>query len=234
MARTRSGADLIDDAMKRADVEGDDDRHPRDEVLRYINQGRAERYDIMVAALGKSYFRAPTPWTFTTARNTTLYTAGFPPTFYRLISVRISCADGRGSSSLEQTQPLEEPMLLEPGSCGWPTHYDLRPVGIEIYPRHTPGLVVTVEWIPCITNVIDDAGSPSDGVNGWEEYEVCFAARCIALKDEEYQTAQTMADEMMRLGARIKGMAAGRDSFRPRRVQDVRGARMFGRMRSGR
>ena len=31
MARNRSGADLIDDAMKRADVEGETDRHPRAE-----------------------------------------------------------------------------------------------------------------------------------------------------------------------------------------------------------
>ena len=232
MARARSGADLIDDALLRADVQEATDRHPRSEVLRYVNQGRTELYDILVDAYGRSYFRSPTPWEFTTTADTTLYTADFPPTFYRLIGVRVADCCGEGAEPLIPVQPLEEPWMLDTNPNGWPTHYDLRPNGISIYPEHQANLEIAVEWIPACPDLADDASTTNaDGVNGWEEYVVEFAAMCIHRKDGDAGEVRDCVDNMGRLRERIKRMAKNRDAYRPRRVQDVRGPRMGVRFR---
>ncbi len=228
MARARSGADLIDDALLRADVQEATDRHPRSEVLRYVNQGRADLYDILVDAFGRSYFRSSSPWEITTEEDTTLYTDNFPPTFYRLIGVRVGDCCGHGSIPLVPVQPMEEPWFLDPSSSGVPSHYDLRPSGISLYPEHAADHLVVVEWIPCVTDLEDTTDEPaaSDGVNGWEEYVVEYAAMCIHRKDEEREGVRDCEREMSRLRERIKRMAKNRDAYRPRRVQDVRGPRM--------
>lgn len=231
MARIVSGQTLINEAYKRADNEDDQsppdpERHPRTDVLRYVNQGYAELYDLLVEARGRTYYRSATPWTVTTEADTTLYTDDYPEDFYRVISVRVS--DGATGQALHPFTPLEEPDLLSGGASHYPTHYELRPNGLAILPEHSAGLTVTVEYIPAIVDVTDDDDSTVDGINGWEEYIVCFAARCMATKDEEWQLAGALDADMARLKERIKKLAPHRDAFRPRRIQDVRGARMMG------
>ena len=54
--RTRQFSELQADAYKLADLEGFTDRYPASEVGRYINQGNAECWDLLVAARGFAYF----------------------------------------------------------------------------------------------------------------------------------------------------------------------------------
>lgn len=231
MARNVSGQTLINEAYKRADNEDDQsppdpDRHPRTDALRYVNQGCAELYDLLIEARGRTYYRYATPWSIPTTADTTLYTSSYPSTFYRLISVRVS--DGTVSEPLHPFTPLEEPSLrLDGAAAHFPTHYELRPNGIAILPEHSADLTVTVEYIPVFTDLTDASNSYFDGINGWEEYVVCFAARCMAVKDEEWQLVNALDADMARLKERIKKLAPHRDAFRPRRMQDVRGARSW-------
>ncbi len=220
MARSRELQDLRDDARKRADVESAEDRFPDDEVDRYVNQGCAELYDLLIEARGRTYYRAETPWEFDTATGTTRYTDDFPEDFYRLIGVRVS--DGSSTRPLAGLQPQEEAYLRTPSVGGfWPTHYELQADALLVLPSPQAGLTVTMDYIPACPLLSDDV-STFDGINGWEEYAVCFAARCIALKDEEYELAQVLAGEMQRLSGRIAKLAPHRDAFRAERVQDVR------------
>jgi hypothetical protein len=229
MPRNRSGASLIDDALIRADVQEATDRHPRSEVLRYVNQGRTELYDILAEAYGRSYFRSSSPFVITTETDTLVYSTDFPPTFYQLISVRVSDSNGSYSQPLDPLQPQEEPWLQSTSANGWPTHYELRPAALGIYPRHNADLTITMEWIPACTDLADSTSTTNaDGFNGWEEYVVEFAARRIFQKDDEGQQAAECVQEMARLKDRITKMAKTRDRFRPRRVQDVRGPRLGG------
>jgi len=234
MARKRSGADLIDDVYKRADAEGYIDRFPRPDVLRWVNEGKAALRDLIIDARGKPFFRSSTPWVFTTTAGTILYTTNFPPSFYQLVSVRVDCR-GKNVVGLEHAQSLEIPELVDACNCVcFPTHYDLRPNGIEIYPRHDAGLTVTVEWIPASDDLADSTSSYVDGVDGWEDFTVAYAAQKIAQKDDDTAVEASCEREMQKLAQRITRLAPKRDAYRPRRVQDVRGARMFGRMRGGR
>jgi len=220
MSRGRALSDLRDDAYKRADCEGATDRHPPADVTRYLNQGGAELYDIIVEARGRSFFRKSPPLSLTTLADTSFYAFTGATDFYRLISVRRA---GPGGESLVAMQPQDDAWLREPGNTmPWPTHYELRPGGIELLPLHRAGVTVVVEYVPVYTDLVAD-GDKFDGVNGWEEYQVCFAAKCMATKDEEWPLVGELKAEMARLRDRIAKLAPTRDAFRAERVKDVRG-----------
>ena len=230
MANNVSGQALINEAYKRADTEGATDRHPRTDVLRYVNMGCRELYDLLIEANGRGYYRYATPWSITTTASTTLYTGSFPATFYQLVSVRVS--DGTIQEPLIPFTPTEEPGLRTEGVAAYfPTHYELRPNGIVLLPEHAAGKTVTVEYIPVFTDLTDASNNYLDGINGWEEYVTNFAARCMAVKDEEWQLVGAIDADMKRLSERITKIAPKRDRYKPRRVSDVRGARMHGARR---
>lgn len=225
MAANVSGQTLINESQKRADVEGATDRHPRADILIYVNNGARELYDLLIEARGASYYRSSSPWSFTTTADTTSYTGSFPAAFYRLISIRVS--DGTVSEGLLPFSPSEEPGLRATDVAAYfPTHYELRPSGVALLPEHAAGKTVTVEYVPAMTDLTDASNSYFDSINGWTEYVVAYAARLIAIKDEEFELARVLEGEMGRLKERIKKLAPNRDAYRARRIQDVRGARM--------
>ncbi len=150
MPRTRTMAELVDDSYLRADLVGATDRHPRVSVLRYANQGCAELYDLLVEARGRAYYRA-TPSTIVTTAATSRY--ALPPSFYRLISIRVG---GAGGYTLEPFSPQDEPILREPGqSAAKPTHYEIQPGYVELLPLHSAGVSVVVDYVPVFTDLLD-------------------------------------------------------------------------------
>lgn len=220
--KTRRFDDLRADAYKRSDNEGATDRHPAADVGRYINQGRAERYDLMVDARGRQYFRKNPPQLITTLSTTTRYALNAD--FYRLISVRRKCD---APDLLEPFRAEVEPDLRYVSGMPWPTHYELQNGYIELLPAHQAGVCIVVDYVPVITDLTAD-GDLNDCGNGWDEYEVCFAARCMAVKDEEWDLVRALDADMARMKERISKLAPNVDSFRIERVKDVRGGR-FGR-----
>ncbi len=216
MARVRTLADLRDDARKRADVEALDDRHPDADVTRYVNQGGAALRDLLIEARGRTYFRKVTPQTITTT-SATRYALN--EDFLRLISVRLS---DPGGYMLEPFSPQDEAELREPNITGtYPTHYELQPAYIELLPATQGGKTVIVEYIPTFTDLSAD-DDELEGYDGWEEFVVCFAARCIATKDAEWELVRELKDEMGTVAERIAKLAPSRDAFRAERVKDVR------------
>lgn len=223
MARTRQLSDLQNDVYKRSDTEGETDRHPTSDVTRYINQGGAALRDLMIEVRGRQYFRQNPPQTIATAASTSRYALNGD--FYRLISVRIA---GPGGMRLVPFIPEDEPMLREPSfTVAKPTHYEIQPGFIEMLPLHGAGWNVIVDYIPVYTDLVSGTDT-LDGIDGWEEYVVDFAAHCIATKDEEWELAGALERDMAKLEARIKLLTPGRDSFRAERVKDVRGDILFG------
>jgi hypothetical protein len=221
VARTRTGEQLIDDSYLRADLVGATDRHPRTTVLRYVNQGCTELYDLLVEARGRAYFRA-TPSTITTTSGTTRY--ALPAAFLRLISLRVS---GRGGFCLDPFTPQDEPALREPGiTVDKPTHYEVQPGYVELLPLHRASLSIVCDYVPVFTDLADTSGSTFDGINGWEQYPVEFAAREMFLKDGEKGEANDCTQKMEALAIRVGKLAPKRDAFRAERVKNVRGRRV--------
>lgn len=228
MGRKRALSDLRDDTYKRADCEGATDRHPLEDVNRYINQGRAAFRDRMIVARGRSYFRAETPQTITTVDGQTKY--DLEEDFYQLISVRLDETDW--SDLLQPFTAQDEPFLRYIGpKAEWPTHYELQATTIELLPIHRAGVSVVVEYIQVLEDLVDDADE-ADGINGWEDYIVDYAAMQMAVKDDEQKLISNLERSLARLEARIASLAPKRDRFRAERVKDVRNERLyFGRFR---
>lgn len=231
-ARTRSGADLIEDAYRRSDNEGATDRHPRVDVLRYVNQGAAELWDLLIEARGPEYYRAAADEIPTTA-STTSYT--LETDFYLLISVYLKPSSQAGGQPLIPFTSQEEPMLRDTTLAvdGLPSHYQLRRTGagvntLAVLPVHAAGQTIVVDYVPVFTDLTDGASSYFYGVNGWEEYIVDYAARKMATKDEEWALVKAMEDDLAMIRQRILKLAPKRDMHRARRVKDVRGPRMRG------
>lgn len=222
MARSRRLDDLRTDAYKRSDNEGATDRHPPADVTRYINQGRAERYDLMVEARGRQYFRKNPAQKITTLSTATRYALN--PDFYRLISVRRACD---APALLYPFRAEDEPDLRMVSGFPWPEYYELQNGFIELLPAHAAGVCIVVDYVPVITDLVADADQ-TDGINGWEEYEIDFAARCMASKDEEWELVRSIDADMARMKDRIAKLAPTQDTFRAERVKDVRGTGMFG------
>ena len=217
MARTRSGEDLINDAYLRADLANATDRHPRDQVLRYVNQGGAELYDLLVEARGRAYYRA-TPFPITTTAATTRY--ALPTGFYQLISLRVA---GVAGFTLDPFDPQDEPGLRDPsGTVGKPSNYELQPGFVELLPLHSAGTTVVCDYIPVFPDLLDTSSSVFDGINGWEQYIEYFAAREMLFKDGEKDDAATQDQALAALARRISKLAPQRDRFRAERVKNVR------------
>lgn len=221
MARGRRLDDLRADAYKESDNEGATERFPPAEVTRYINQGRAERYDLMIEARGRSYFRKATPYSITTTASTSRY--ALPPDFLHLLSVRVSGVDG---FNLEPFAPEDEPVLrASTSTTTYPTHYELQPAYIELLPLHQAGKTIVVEYVPTITDLANDADE-DNGYNGWEDYPVAYAAMRMTSKDDEPELYARLERRLAGLQERIRRLAPKRDRFKAERVKDVRKDRL--------
>jgi hypothetical protein len=234
MARTRTLAQLSAEAYERADEESATDRFPTAALTRYVNQGIAELYDILVEARGRAYYRAAAPWTITTLASTSFYafaayvvgaTTYDAGTFYKLISIRRSTQNG---PMLEPFQPGDEADLRSTsGASTYPTHYEVRPGGIELLPLHAAGTSIVVDYIPHAVEL--GTVTTFDGINGWEDYVVAFAARCIGTKNADWELVRALDADMARIKERVAKLAPTRDAFRAERANDVRGTMMWRR-----
>lgn len=225
MARARRFDALRDDAYKRADREGATDRFPSAEVGRYVNQGGAMVWDWLIGALGPEALRADPPTTITTSGSTTSYP--LDATFRSLISVRL---DGIYGMPLVPFTGQEEPTLRLPTSLGGlPTHYQVqRHVDgsnhLIVLPAHQPNLSIVVDYVPAYVDMVADADT-FDGINGWEDGAVIWAARCMARKDADFDLVRALETELAEIKLRVQSLAPKRDMHRARRVKDVRGGR---------
>ena len=223
MARTRTLSQMREESYRRADCEGAYDRHDRADVDRDLNQGSAEMWDALIEARGAEYLQ--TSATLTTTADTSSYAlTSAAPTFYILIGVRV---DETGGYPLTKFAPHEEAALRDPNAGGgWPTHYQLRRTGagvssLVILPEHEAGLTIAVDYVPAFTDMVDDTDT-FDGLNGWEDYPIDFAARKMAMRDEDWDLADRLEKDMARTKARIMRVSPKRDLHQARRSRDVR------------
>jgi hypothetical protein len=150
-----------------------------------------------------------------------------PSTFFRLVNV---WRDGGGI--LDTFDALQEPMLRDTTARILPEPlYQVRGSNIMLLPVPTSVMTIRLNYIPSL----DDLSSGStafDGINGWEDYAVTFAARKILLKDgNDPQKLAMLTSDLQREVERIVRLAPRRDAFRPERVKDIKAARLHARAR---
>lgn len=216
MARARPLSEMVAEAYRLADAEGDEPRHPRVDVQRWVNKGLNELYDLLVKARGRDWFRSSA--TITLVPGTVDY--ALPADFLLLLTLR-----NDGGGGLEPYNPAQDAELRDTGvqSSGSPLYYQLRAGFVTLLP--TPGTgTLTIDYLPTFTELATPDAT-FDGVSGWEDYASLYAARRIAIKDENLELAATFAGDMATLAARISSLATKRDAGSPGRIKDVRGQR---------
>lgn len=224
MARTRTLSQLREEAYRRADCEGAYDRHVQADVDRDINQGASAFWDEMIAVCGGDFLQ--TTGSITTTASTSSYSLdALSPRFYMLLAVRLN---ETGGYPLRKFNTHEEAALREADSSnGRPTHYQLRRTGagalsLVVLPEHSAGLTLSLNYVPGWVDLVDDDDT-FDGVNGWEEYIVAYAAQKMAKRDGESELVAECEADMTKALSRIKRVIPKRDSHEARRVRDVRG-----------
>ena len=213
MARSRALSEMVDEAYRLTDTEGEEDRHPRPEVIRWVNKGLLELYDLLVEARGRDYYRASA--SITLVAGTVDYP--LPSDFYKLVSLR-----NETGGALQPYDPAQDAELRD-GSIQYsasPRYYQLRGANVTMLPTPGSGTVV-VDYVPAFADLTTETAT-FDGVSGWEDYASLWAAKRIATKNEDYELVGVLSQEMAALGERIAKLAPKRDAGAPRRVRDVR------------
>lgn len=324
MARSRTLEELAADVYKAADLEGFTDRYPPAEVYRYVNQGIAETWDLLVAARGYAYYGKPfyemgdvtatgtTPPTVTVSGNprigaqtsyvlhidivtggargtatfrhstdggttwqstvataasvvlpgthlTVTFASGtynadnlyvstaskpttladtqtyeLPTDFYKLHNIWLS--DGNYSYlPLEPLAPIDEPGLQVASTSGQgsPCYYQLRDGYFDLLPTPGSEYTINMNYVPVATVLVNTTDS-FDGINGYEDHAVAYAAHQMLLKEGDIEMANLASQKVNKMAARIQNMAAERDKGSPMYVQDVRGALSWKRPHSRR
>lgn len=213
MARARTLAEMVDEAYRLADTEGETDRHPRPDVIRWVNKGLAELYDFLVEARGRDYYRATS--SITLIPGTVNYK--LPDAFYKLVGFRH--LDGGALLPYDPAQDAE----LRDGSVAIgasPRFYQLRGEDVTFLPMPGAGTVVC-DYIPAFVDLTAET-STFDGVSGWEDHASLYAAKRMAIKNEDFELVGVLSQEQATLAERIGKLAPKRDAGAARRVKDVR------------
>lgn len=239
MARARTLSQLREEAFRKADCEGAEDRHDQADVDRDLNQGIAEFWDELIATRGGAYVQSAEPDEIATLAGTVSY--DLADDFYVLVGVRI---DGAGGYPLVPFEAHEEAALRDPSQANqWPTHYQLRRSvqgadvddatitgtatnQIVLLPPPVAGLTVIVDYAPTAPELTGD-DDVLDGINGWEDYAILYAAREMASRDDEDGLYAKLDKRIAEARARVQRMAPKRDIHQARRVKDVRGPRVM-------
>lgn len=223
MARTATLLQLRTSAYRRADQEELYERFPTTEVTDYVNEGIGELWDMLVSANGYAYYG--TKNTIALVNNQTAYS--LPADFYKLQKVIFVGSTVGGRLELSRLSEADE-VALQVARSMVPMYYRIRASYLDVYPAPFGSGSLELSYVPCANKLVNDSDT-FDGINGFEEYVVCYAARRMAIKDADFELANMIYQDMNRQIERIERMAADRDRGHPERVQDIRGAMVWRR-----
>lgn len=186
MPRTRTLAELRTEARQYADMESSDFVSDT-EVNRYVNQGLAELWHVLVQS-NTTRYAAQTE--ITTVAGAYEYTV--PADFANAIMVeRLS---GSGSEDAYRLEPYELTEGHASGSRAWlDNSRDLRwtivyqgtdGTGTRLRFNADPSSGYVRLWYVAAPEVLDNDADEWDGVAGWEEWAVLWAAEQMLAKEE--------------------------------------------------
>ena|SRR5882762_348364 len=218
---------------RRCDIESEVARFPDLELNDYINEGLAQLQVELIKMRGQGYLE--TSSTITTVSNQELY--ALPTTFLELTKV-FYLQDGR-ERVLRIYEQFETDGLVEPRVWDWVSDPGYRIVGdsISFRPRPQGIYTVTINFIPASRTLISDSDT-FDGLDGFEEFVVCWASKLVAIKqgdDQRMAMASQLAGEAKQ---RLEAIQGDRNAAEAPHMVDVRGdkwwlggRRGFGRRR---
>ena len=222
MASSITLAEMMARARTAAQMDGDqgEEFYPDTDLVLDLNQGIRELYDRLVLARGEEYY--------ITGTNTAIVAGTFeyalPADFYR--SCEVTIADGAvwagpvltsaaNHHPIGRFQTSEISDMLRRSANGECSdhrclRYMLRRTTIALQPTPRGSAWVMIHhYIPCATLV--DAGDSFDGINGWEEVAILYAAIKMLIKEGTLDVADRLEGERARILVRVDALASTRD-----------------------
>lgn len=225
MARTRTLAQLRDEVRAITDTE--DDPHSPDATLnRWLNQGISKVWNILVRA-DQLRHMVTTPATINTTSGTTLY--ALPSDFMEVVLVSLVNGDNR--TTIEPYEMQERNSHIN--SVAVFGAYGTTNVRYRVMGQGINGSLARIELIPDPGNnayevhyvqqpqVLSADGDAFDGIAGFEDYAINWAARKVALREENFALASQLIADIREAEASIIDMASERESGRPRQIQNT-------------
>lgn len=223
-------------ALRQAtDTESELSRFPDAEMNGYINRGIAQLHVKVLAERGQGFQELTT--TISTVKGQELYT--LPAAFLEVVKV-FMVLDG-SERVLHTYEEFETDGIRDQASYFWvPPQY--RIVSDSISLRRTPDAVYTIsiKYVPSAVVLVGDS-STFDGIDGFEEYVIGYAAGLVGMKQGD-DARIGMAENMQAKAVQnIQAIQHARNAAEAPHMVDVRGdkwwlggRRGLGRWRGGR
>jgi hypothetical protein len=207
--------DLRSRVRRRADVENEIERHPDVNVDDDINEGIAAFHSEVVRADGQGVLEGTT--IFMTAANVDTYS--LPAQFLQLRAATIF-HDSR-EYDLRQFDVIDASVLS--AMSGWLdggiAYYRLYGDNIILKPTPTSAKRVTLKYVGSAVKLTAPSNT-LDGIDGFEEYVVAWAAQRIAFKDENWDLLDRLENVKGEQLDKLRAIVSNRDDFEPARFQD--------------
>ena len=201
---------------KLADIENELARPPEQEITENLNIGIKRLYDKLRDAFADKY-----TVTSEIALPYGTNAVALPNAFLSLVGVDAVYAGKE--YAIEGITFGERMRHTEPWSIRPPV-YMLKSASVQLFPSCTvySGATIRLHYIPTITPLSLETDS-FDGVNGWTDYAVAYAARMCLMKDElDCSQCDVIMNTVL---ADIESERAKRDIGRPLKIFDSVGRR---------
>jgi len=201
-----------------------------------INQSAYALYDILVTKFGDDYFFAPplilslTGLDFYPLPNGSNYSGA--PAIYKLNGVDANIS-GQSSNANAGWIPLarfnwsdRDKYTAYPGQAGALNNvYQMsyREMGSNLWfiPANS-NFVVRLNYVPIMTQLLQDTDMLPFSISGWSEYIINDAAMKAMVKEESLEKWNALAQANAQIMERIETTAANRDVGQPNTVSNVR------------
>lgn len=217
--RTVTLSTLQTRVQRRMDIESATVRFPLSEITDYLNEGIAELVEEINKVQGHdSYYRSSSA--LSTIGNQSSYP--LPADFYKLISIDIEVG---GPNLVLTARPYmeQERNRFKFFPTGWnygaPVYYKLEGGNVNFIPQPPGSFALTINYVSTSTVLVNPSDT-FDGVAGWEEFAVLWAAIRCATKDKDWETKAALDADLEKMRARVQDMSAERDD-QPERIADV-------------
>lgn len=240
--RLRALSDLQADVQKRADVQNATSFMPLPDITELLNQGWSRIYGLLTET-GEDYYR--TQFLFNTVANQNTYyttngsnsvgTALLPTDLYKIKGVDLQATQAPGWGPCNRFE-FQRRCDYDLTSWGWPVlpMYDYANSGnvasLFFIPQMPASVPARLWYYPAAIRMANNADT-IDGGNGWEIYAIDWAAKRVAVKDENWDLVQVISQDLVEMEMRIKSEAANRNAgqaFKMQRRRYRRGMYGFG------
>lgn len=201
---------------RRSDAGGDLRRFPDSEVDDCINEGIAQFHSEIVRASGQGFEEAE--FSFVTVSGTNVYP--LPAEFLQVRAVRLIEGDRVRSLRVFSEWDVDILKNTDLWINAGVAFYRLLGSNIELEPMPKSAVTCTVKYVNTAVKLVSDLNA-IDGINGFEEFVVLWAAEVICTQNNEQDRVQLMMARRQEILDRMVAIINNRNDAEPPTVGDA-------------